>query len=149
MRLGAAGGKTVDPKLGYFRAETVAELDSVVEKLDIYGLSAIASPVRTIEMSDDECIEFGEKAASLGVVISEVHFLSNLHAPDRDLRSQRIEEGRSLLRKADLMGARCSSASQAARTRRIESAQPAPTTSQMHSKRRSESSSSESSTASS
>src|SRR4051794_36793811 len=101
MRLGAAGGPTVDPKLGFFRAETVGELDAVADKLDLYGLSAIASPVRTLEMSEDECIEFGEKAASLGLVISEVHFLNNLHAPDPDVREDRIEEGRSLLRKAD------------------------------------------------
>jgi sugar phosphate isomerase/epimerase len=107
MRLGAAGGKRVDPKLGYFRAESAAELETVIEKLDLYGLSAIASPVRTIEMSDDECVVFGEKAASLGIVISEVHFLSNLHAPDPEVREQRIQEGRALLRKADLMRARC------------------------------------------
>jgi sugar phosphate isomerase/epimerase len=107
MRLGAAGGQTNDPKLGYFRAETVDELDAVAEKLDLYGLSAIASPVRTPEMTDDECVEFAEKATSLGLVISEVHFLDNLHAPNPELKRQRIEEGRALLRKADLMNARC------------------------------------------
>ena len=107
MRLGASGGKTSDPNLKYFGAETVRELDAVAEKLDLYGLSAIVAPLRTPEMSDDECSEFGEKAKSLGLVISEVHFLKNLFAPDGDARELRVQEARSLLRKADLMGARC------------------------------------------
>ncbi|MDO8213163.1 sugar phosphate isomerase/epimerase [Conexibacter sp. CPCC 206217] len=107
MKLGAAGGQRNDARLSYFRAETADDLDRIVEKLDLYGLSAIASPVRTPEMDDDECVEFGEKAASLGLVISEVHFLTNLVAPTPELRTERVELGRSLLRKADLMRARC------------------------------------------
>lgn len=107
MRLGASGGSRVDPALGFFRAETIGELDALAEKLDLHGLSAIAAPIRTLEMSDDECSEFGERARSLGLVISEVHFLSNLMPRDPVLQSQRIEEGRTLLRKADLMNARC------------------------------------------
>jgi sugar phosphate isomerase/epimerase len=105
--LGASGGKTSDPELGFFRAEHVDELDAVAEKLDRYGLSAIAAPVRTAEMSEEECVEFGDKAHALGIVISEVHFLRNLPAPDAQTRAARVEEARSLLRKADLMRARC------------------------------------------
>jgi sugar phosphate isomerase/epimerase len=107
MRLGAAGGQTSDPKFKYFGAEGVDGLEKVVEKLDRYGLGAIAAPVHTGALSDDECIAFGEKAESLGLVISEVWFLRNLHAPTPELRQQRVEEGRMLLRKADLMHARC------------------------------------------
>jgi sugar phosphate isomerase/epimerase len=107
MRLGAAGGQTADPKFKYFGAERAEDLDKVAEKLDTYGLSSIAAPVYTGALSDDECIAFGEKAASLGLVISEVWFLNNLHAPTPELREQRVEEGRMLLRKADLMRARC------------------------------------------
>ena len=52
-------------------------------------------------------LEFGDKARSLGIVISEVHFLQNLPSPDPEIRAARVEEARSLLRKADLMRARC------------------------------------------
>lgn len=107
MRLGAVGGATGDPKTSFFRAETVADLDAVAAKLDRYGLAAIAAPIRTPEMSDDECREFGEKAASLDIVISEVHFLTNLMAPDAGAREKRVEQARALLRKADLLRARC------------------------------------------
>lgn len=107
MRLGASGGSRVDPALGFFRAETIGELDALAEKLDRFGLAAIAAPIRTPEMSEDECIEFGERCRSLGIVISEVHFLHNLMARDPGLQAERIEEGRMLLRRADLMGARC------------------------------------------
>lgn len=107
MRLGASGGSRVDPALGFFRAEHIEQLDALADKLDLYGLSAIAAPIRTSEMSDEECIAFGEKARSLGIVISEVHFLSNLMARDPDVHEQRIAEGKMLLRKADLMHARC------------------------------------------
>jgi sugar phosphate isomerase/epimerase len=107
MRLGAAGGPRADTNISFFRAETPAELDGVAEKLDTYGLSAVVSPFRTAEMTEDECIEFGEKAASLDIIISEVHFLENLHSSDPEIADARLAEARSLLRKADLMRARC------------------------------------------
>jgi sugar phosphate isomerase/epimerase len=111
MRLGATRGGGSDESLGRrrfsFRAESVAELDEVAERLDQHGLSAIASPTRTLQMSDDECIEFGEKAAELGIIISEVHFLDNVLVQSEEMRKKSIADGRSLLRKADLMRARC------------------------------------------
>jgi sugar phosphate isomerase/epimerase len=107
MRLGAVGGRTGDPRTSFFRAERTAELYNLAEKLDRYGLGAIPAPIRTAEMTDEECIVFGEKAASLDIVISEVHFLKNLMAPDPETRRRRVEEGRALLRKSDLLRARC------------------------------------------
>jgi sugar phosphate isomerase/epimerase len=106
MRLGASSGKVANQSC-YFRAERVADLEPLIDKLDRHNLSAIASPFRTIEMDDDECVEFGEKSAGLGIVISEVHFLGNLMARDPERREKAIEDGRALLHKADLMGARC------------------------------------------
>lgn len=106
MRLGAASGKVAD-QAGFFRAENTSELEELVPVLDKYGLSAVASPYRTIDMDDDECIEFGERAAALGIVISEVHFLPNIMAAEPNVRSKNLADGRALLRKADLMGARC------------------------------------------
>jgi sugar phosphate isomerase/epimerase len=108
MRLGAAGGPAPTPEYrGFFRAETVAELDAVAERLDRYGLSALPSPFRTPEMTEEECVAFGERAAKLDIVVSEVHFLANLYTTDPEIRRQRIEEARAMLRKADLMRARC------------------------------------------
>jgi sugar phosphate isomerase/epimerase len=41
------------------------------------------------------------------LVIAEVHFLRNLHERDSALRAQYLDEGRALLRRAELMRARC------------------------------------------
>jgi sugar phosphate isomerase/epimerase len=103
MRLGATS-----PLIPFsFRPETVDELEASVEELDLHGLSSIAAPSRTIEMSDDECAEFGERAAELDIVISEVHFLYNVLSLDEETREKAIQDARTLLRKADLMRARC------------------------------------------
>src|SRR5438105_168623 len=62
----------------FHRPETIRELDSVVERLDTFGLSAVVAPKRLAEMSDDEAIAFGERARELDIVIGEAHFLVNL-----------------------------------------------------------------------
>jgi sugar phosphate isomerase/epimerase len=88
---------------GFFRPETVAELDACVERLDAYGLSAVVAPRRIVEMSDDEAIEHGERAAQLGVVVGEAIPHVNLMTRDAELRAARIEFVRESLRKCELM----------------------------------------------
>src|SRR4051794_31152451 len=90
-----------------FRPETVAELDRMVETLDVYGLSAIAAPMRIEEMSDAEAVAFGDRAQELGLVIAEAHYLVNLMTRDPVARGERIARLRALLRKAELMRSRC------------------------------------------
>jgi sugar phosphate isomerase/epimerase len=90
-----------------FRPETVAELDGMVETLDVYGLSAIAAPMRIEEMSDAEAVAFGDRAQELGLVIAEAHYLVNLMTRDPVARGERIARLRALLRKAELMRSRC------------------------------------------
>jgi len=89
---------------GYFRADTLAELEPLGEKLDRYGLSAIPAPARLIELSDEECAEFGTRARELGAVIGEAGFWDNLMTPDRELQARRIETVRAMLTRADAMG---------------------------------------------
>ena len=88
---------------GFFDPQTTEELDAICEKLDCYGLSAIRAPKRILEMSDDECVLFGEKAAKLGLYIGEAGFWESMITRDQDLRSRRIQIVRETLRKADLM----------------------------------------------
>jgi sugar phosphate isomerase/epimerase len=88
----------------FHRPETIQELDSVVERLDTFGLSAVVAPKRLAEMSDNEAIAFGERAGELDIVIGEAHFLVNLLTRDEAARAKRIADLRHLLRKADLMG---------------------------------------------
>lgn len=89
---------------GFFAAQSIAQLESLCDKMDCYGLSAISFPSGIPEMSDDECAAFGKRARELGMVIGETGFWKNLMTPDRDLQAQRIERVRELLRKADAMG---------------------------------------------
>jgi sugar phosphate isomerase/epimerase len=90
-----------------FRPETVAELDAMVETFDVYGLSAIVAPLRIEDMSDEEAVRFGDRSEELGLVIGEAHYLVNLMTRDPVARDERITRLRALLRKADLMRARC------------------------------------------
>jgi sugar phosphate isomerase/epimerase len=85
----------------------VAELDAMVETLDVYGLSAIVAPMRIEEMSDKEAVQFGDRSEELGLVIGEAHYLVNLLTRDPVARAERIARLRALLRKAELMRSRC------------------------------------------
>ena len=64
MRLGAAH------KL--FHAERTEDLEPLCEKLDAHGLSAVWAPYGICEMSDDECVAFGEQAILGGVGHAEI-----------------------------------------------------------------------------
>lgn len=97
MRLGAH----------YFGAATPEELERRCEKLDHYGLSAIPAPGKLAEMSDDEAAAYGVEARRLGLLVGESGFWQNLMTRDEDLRAQRIETVRTLLRKSEIMGCRC------------------------------------------
>lgn len=92
---------------GFYSAERVKELKALCPALDRRGLSAIPAPNRLAAMSDDECIEFGESARRLGLVVGETGMWDNLMARDPTVQTERIERVRSLLRKAELMGCRC------------------------------------------
>ncbi|MEM7531291.1 MAG: TIM barrel protein [Chloroflexota bacterium] len=92
---------------GYYTANTIEQLESLCPQLDAYGLSAIPAPPRLIEMSDDECVAFGEAARTYGIVIGEIGMWQNLMTEDDELRQQRIENVRTLLCKADLAGCHC------------------------------------------
>lgn len=92
---------------GFYSAERVEDLEALCEPLDGHGLSAIPAPDRLAEMSDDECVEFGEVARSLGLVVGETGMWENLMSADADRRAARIARVRTLLRKAELMGCGC------------------------------------------
>lgn len=92
---------------GSFSAERAEDLEALCERLDRHRLSAIPAPNRMAEMSDDECVAFGEAARSLGLVIGETGMWENLMTADPARRAARIERVRTLLRKADLMGCGC------------------------------------------
>ncbi|MCF7802625.1 MAG: sugar phosphate isomerase/epimerase [Candidatus Marinimicrobia bacterium] len=89
---------------GHFVANSIEELRTVTEKLDCYGLSAIQAPWNLAEMSDEESSEFGEVANSLDIVVGEAGYWENLMVTDSELQSRRIDEIRTLLQRADLMG---------------------------------------------
>lgn len=54
---------------GFFAAENVDQLEPLCGQLDARGLSAIGAPRRTPEMSDRECVAFGEQAGSRGIIV--------------------------------------------------------------------------------
>lgn len=90
-----------------FAASNREDLEALCPELDRLGLSAIPAPSGLGEMSDDECVAFGEAARVMGLVVGEAGMWDNLMTPDPDLRSTRIARVRRLLRKADLMGCHC------------------------------------------
>jgi sugar phosphate isomerase/epimerase len=92
---------------GFFGAGDVGELESLCGQLDTHGLSAIPAPRRLSEKSDDDCAVFGDQARARGIVVGEAGMWDNLMTDDAELRRQRIENVRTLLRKADLMGCHC------------------------------------------
>ncbi|MCJ7739347.1 MAG: sugar phosphate isomerase/epimerase [Anaerolineae bacterium] len=92
---------------GFFNASLTDELGPLCEKLDCYGLSAIAAPFELVSQGEaDLCSEYGEKARSLGLVIGEAGYWENLMTQDEELRSRRIAAVRRMLLNADAMGCR-------------------------------------------
>jgi sugar phosphate isomerase/epimerase len=91
---------------GWYGAERAEDLEALCEDLDRHGLSAIGAPNRLAEMTDRECVAFGEEARRLGLVIGETGMWENLMSSDPVRRAERIERVRTLLRKAELMGCR-------------------------------------------
>lgn len=92
---------------GWYSAERAEDLGALCERLDAHGLSAIPAPNRIAEMSDDECVAFGEAAQALGLVVGETGMWENLMTADPERRAERIERVRTLLRKAEVMGCSC------------------------------------------
>jgi sugar phosphate isomerase/epimerase len=90
-----------------FRVETADEIEGILPKLDIYGLSAIQAPRRIAEMTPDEALEYGERARSFGVAVGEGHIHVNVMTRDLEARAERIELVRTLIRRAVDMGSRC------------------------------------------
>jgi len=97
MRLGGHG----------YVAQTVAELEPLCEKLDTHGLSTVTAPWKLAEMTVDQAAEFGDRARRLGIVIGEAGMWGNLLTDNPELRGQRIEQTRRMLRHADAMGCHC------------------------------------------
>lgn len=89
---------------GYFRANSIVDLEPLCEQLDRYGLSAIPGPADLTELSDEECAAFGERARSLNLVVGQVGAGVNLMTPDLDVRTARIDKVRQTLAKAEIMG---------------------------------------------
>ncbi len=97
MRLGAADGT--------FAAAGIDDLEPLCEKLDTYGLSAIIAPRPPEgEMADSDCERYGEKARTLGLTIGESFYFANMLVRDETERQQHIDNVRSRLVKAQLMG---------------------------------------------
>lgn len=92
---------------GFYAAERVDELPGLCRTLEDHGLSTIRAPVGIAEMSEDECVEFGQAAAELDLVIGETGMWENLMTSDAELQAQRIEQTREMLRRAELMGCHC------------------------------------------
>ncbi|MGZ8612460.1 MAG: sugar phosphate isomerase/epimerase family protein [Actinomycetota bacterium] len=92
---------------GFYSAERADDLQALCVRLDRHGLSAIPAPNRLAEMPDEQCVEFGEAARNLGLVVGETGMWDNLMTTDVELRRERIDRVRRLLRKAELMGCRC------------------------------------------
>ncbi len=83
------------------------ELTAALPLIDELSLGAIAAPSVMTEWTLDECAAYGEMVRGYGLVIGEVGYWQNLLFDDEEVRSLRIEEVRSLLRKADVMGVGC------------------------------------------
>jgi len=99
MRLG--GGNDI------FEAHTADEIDRLLEKLDVYGLSTISGPWGYDERDDDELIAFGERARKYDLMIGESHSRQNLLFRDPLIKAERIGQLKKGLRKAELMGSHC------------------------------------------
>ena len=93
-------------RLGYYNIGSLAELDGMGEKLDVYDLSAVWMG-GIDRRPDEECIELGEQAKALDIVLGEVGMWENLMTEDAELQEERIAKTRALLKKADLAGGRC------------------------------------------
>lgn len=91
---------------GYFRANSLAELEPLCEQLDRYGLSAIHAPAGLAELSDEGCAAFGERARSLGLIVGEVGAGVNLMTADPEAQTARVAKVRQTLIKAEIMGCR-------------------------------------------
>ncbi len=93
---------------GFFGAQSIDDLDELCEQLDIYGLSAISAPGGFEEtMNPEACAAFGEKARSLGMVVGEAGMWVNVMTPDKEEQTRRIENARTMLKKAEAMGCHC------------------------------------------
>jgi len=93
---GAALNGTVDK---------ASSLDRMIETLDTYGLSAVTSVVEN--NTDEECVALRERAAKLGIVLSENCMWENLMTDDQEAQGRRIALVRAMLKKADLAGVKC------------------------------------------
>ncbi|MGF1453374.1 MAG: sugar phosphate isomerase/epimerase family protein [Opitutales bacterium] len=87
-----------------FNAATIEELDSLIDRLDAHGLSAICAPGKIHTWPNDACSAYGEKARGLGLEIGEVGMWENLMHPDEEVRERNIQRMREVLGKADQMG---------------------------------------------
>ena len=92
---------------GFFGAERTADLEPLCEKLDTHGLSAIGAPRRILDMSLDECAEYGDRARELGMVVGEIGMWQSLMTPNLERRTERIDRVREMLKRADAIGCRC------------------------------------------
>ena len=83
------------------------ELEAALPLIDELGLAATAAPAEMNRWPLHECAAYGDMVRSYGLIIGEVGYWQNLLVDDEAARSHRIDEVRSLLQKADAMGAGC------------------------------------------
>ncbi len=91
----------------HWRADSIEELEPLCETLDRFGASAIHAPHGYAAWSEDQCIAFGEKARSLGLVIGEAGYWENLLGANDDALASHIKQLRRMARNGDCMGVHC------------------------------------------
>ena len=91
----------------FFRAETNAELEALIPRLDTYGLSTIQAPKQIVDMTAESAASFGDRARGLGLTVGEAFIHVNIMTRDLDARAERIQRVRTLVQRAVDMGSRC------------------------------------------
>ena len=89
---------------GFFSARHIDDLETLCERLDTHGLSAISMPPGVADMAPDDCAAYGERARALGLVVGEGGMWENLMTEDDALRAQRMQTTQALLQGAAYMG---------------------------------------------
>jgi sugar phosphate isomerase/epimerase len=86
---------------------TDADLTAALDLCDDLGIGAVAAPAAVGDWSLAECRAYGEAVRERGLIVGELGYWENLLAPDGATRTDRVEDVRDLLRRADAMGADC------------------------------------------
>lgn len=91
----------------FFVPQTIHEFETVCERLDKYGLSAVTAPTGFADWSIDQAQAYGEAAVAHGLVVGEAGYWQNLSTSVPELQASRIATVRRMLLNAEAMGCRC------------------------------------------